>query len=123
MSQLPAPDAQASLADWLDYWTQTHVTAIDLGLERIRPVAVQLGVLQPDATVVTVAGTNGKGSTTTLLSAIFVAAGYSVGLYQSPHIRYFNERVCLNGQPVRDQDLIDAFVQVDAARRVCDLRP
>lgn len=121
MSQLPAPDAQASLADWLDYWTQTHVTAIDLGLERIRPVAVQLGVLQPDATVVTVAGTNGKGSTTTLLSAIFVAAGYSVGLYQSPHIRYFNERVCLNGQPVRDQDLIDAFVQVDAARRVCGL--
>ncbi len=121
MNQLPAPDQHAVLADWLDYWTQTHVTAIDLGLERIRPVAVQLGVLQPDATVFTVAGTNGNGSTTTLLAAIFVAAGHAVGLYQSPHIRYFNERVCVNGQPVNDQCLIDAFVQVDAARRVCGL--
>ena len=121
MSQLPAPSAHAGLAEWLTYWTQTHVTAIDLGLERIRPVAEKLGVLQPDATVITVAGTNGKGSTTTLLSGIFVAAGQSVGLYQSPHIFRFNERVSINGQPVDDACLVDAFVKVDAARRACGL--
>lgn len=121
MNDVLAPDAQAPLVAWLDYWTQTHVSAIDLGLERIRPVAAHLGVLQPDATVITVAGTNGKGSTTTLLSEIFRAAGHAVGLYQSPHIVRFNERVRMNGQPVDDQCLIDAFVQVDAARRVCGL--
>lgn len=121
MSQPPTPSSHAVLADWLDYWTQTHVTAIDLGLERIRPVAEQLGVLRPNAIVMTVAGTNGKGSTTALLSAIFVAAGRKVGLYQSPHIHAFNERVCLSGQPVSDRCLIDAFVKVDAARRVCEL--
>lgn len=115
------PDTQASLADWLAYWMQTHVTAIDLGLERIQPVAVQLGVLQPDATVITVAGTNGKGSTTSVLSEIFIAAGRTVGLYQSPHISAFNERVRLNGQPVDDACLVAAFAQVDAARRVCGL--
>ncbi|MEC7121236.1 MAG: bifunctional tetrahydrofolate synthase/dihydrofolate synthase [Pseudomonadota bacterium] len=118
---MTAPSASSSLADWLAYWTQTHVTAIDLGLSRIRPVAEQLGVLQPNATVLTVAGTNGKGSTTTVLSEIYIAAGQSVGLYQSPHITVFNERVRLNGQPVDDQTLIDAFIQVDAARRVCQL--
>lgn len=121
MSEFSRPDIHTSLADWLVYWTQTHVSAIDLGLARIRPVAEYLGVLQPDATVLTVAGTNGKGSTTTLLSGIFVAAGRRVGLYQSPHIFSFNERISLNGQPVTDAVLIDAFVQVDAARRACGL--
>lgn len=121
MSQLPVLDTHTSLEAWLAYWTQTHVTAIDLGLERILPVALQLGVLTPDATVITVAGTNGKGSTTTVLSEIFSAAGRCVGLYQSPHIHQFNERIRLNGEPIDDQGLIDAFVQVEAARRVCDL--
>jgi len=121
MNELPAPSAQAELATWLDYWTKTHVTAIDLGLERIRPVAEKLGVLQPDATVMTVAGTNGKGSTTALLSGIFVAAGQSVGLYQSPHIFRFNERVSVDSQPVDDACLVAAFVKVDTARRACSL--
>ena len=116
-----APLATDSLATWLDYWGHVHVTGIDLGLERVIPVAEKLGVTNPQAKVFTVAGTNGKGSTTTTLAAILNAAGYQVGLYQSPHIYRFNERVKIAGLEVDDQSLIDAFVQVDQARRECGL--
>lgn len=116
-----APTATDPLPTWLDYWSGIHVTAIDLGLSRIAPVARCLGVLSPNAHVVTVAGTNGKGSTTTVIASIYQAAGYCVGLYQSPHISVFNERVRVNGRMVDDAVLIDAFVQVDAARRQCQL--
>src|SRR5690606_17327352 len=104
---------------WLDYWSHVHVTGIDLGLERVIPVAEKLGVTRPEAKVLTVAGTNGKGSTTTTLAAILNAQGFRVGLYQSPHVYRFNERVKLRGIEVEDQLLIDAFVQVDQARREC----
>lgn len=116
-----APLATDSLNTWLDYWSHVHVTGIDLGLERVIPVAEKLGVTRPQAKVLTVAGTNGKGSTTTTLAAILNAQGYRVGLYQSPHIYRFNERVKLAGIEVDDQTLVDAFVQVDQARRDCDL--
>jgi len=116
-----APLATDSLNTWLDYWSHVHVTGIDLGLERVIPVAEKLGVTRPQAKVLTVAGTNGKGSTTTTLAAILNAQGYQVGLYQSPHIYRFNERVKLAGIEVDDQTLVDAFVQVDQARRDCDL--
>ncbi|RKG38402.1 bifunctional tetrahydrofolate synthase/dihydrofolate synthase [Acinetobacter rongchengensis] len=116
-----APLNTDDLQTWLDYWSHVHVTGIDLGLERVIPVAEALGVVKPNAKVLTVAGTNGKGSTTTTLAAILNAQGLNVGLYQSPHIYRFNERVKLAGQEVDDQTLIDAFVQVDQARRECDL--
>ncbi|SDY67764.1 bifunctional tetrahydrofolate synthase/dihydrofolate synthase [Acinetobacter kyonggiensis] len=116
-----APLATDSLTTWLNYWSHVHVTGIDLGLERVIPVAEKLGVTQPQAKVLTVAGTNGKGSTTTTLAAILNAQGYQVGLYQSPHIYRFNERVKLSGVEVDDQTLVNAFVQVDQARRACDL--
>ena len=115
------PLATDSLNTWLDYWSHVHVTGIDLGLERVIPVAEKLGVTRPQAKVLTVAGTNGKGSTTTTLAAILNVQGYKVGLYQSPHIYRFNERVKLSGIEVDDQTLVDAFVQVDQARRDCDL--
>lgn len=116
-----APLATDDLNTWLNYWSHVHVTGIDLGLERVIPVAEKLGVTRPNAQVFTVAGTNGKGSTTTTLAAILNAQGYQVGLYQSPHIYRFNERVKLSGIEVDDQTLVDAFVQVDQARRACDL--
>ncbi|MFN0298069.1 bifunctional tetrahydrofolate synthase/dihydrofolate synthase [Acinetobacter albensis] len=116
-----APLASDDLNTWLNYWSHVHVTGIDLGLERVIPVAEKLGVTRPNAQVFTVAGTNGKGSTTTTLAAILNAQGYQVGLYQSPHIYRFNERVKLSGIEVDDQTLVDAFVQVDQARRACDL--
>jgi dihydrofolate synthase/folylpolyglutamate synthase len=116
-----APTSTDTLTTWLDYWGHVHVTGIDLGLERVIPVAEKLGVMQTQAKVFTVAGTNGKGSTTTTLAAILNAQGYKVGLYQSPHIYRFNERVKLAGVEVDDQSLIDAFVLVDQARRDCGL--
>ena len=115
------PDASSSLQQWLDYWSSIHVTAIDLGLERIRPVAEYLHLLKPLAHVVTVAGTNGKGSTTTTIAAIYQAAGYQVGLYQSPHIYRFNERIKKNGAEAEDATLIAAFVAVEQARVACQL--
>ncbi len=116
-----APLASDSLNTWLDYWGHVHVSGIDLGLERVIPVAELLGVTRPQAKVFTVAGTNGKGSTTAALAAVRNVQGYSVGLYQSPHIYRFNERVKLRGREVDDQALIDAFVDVDQARRACGL--
>ena len=121
MNNQTAPLNTDDLQTWLDYWSHVHVTGIDLGLERVIPVAEQLGVISPKAKVITVAGTNGKGSTTTTLAAILNAQGLNVGLYQSPHIYRFNERIKLAGQEVDDQTLIDAFVAVDQARRICDL--
>lgn len=119
--KLDAPSIQDDLMTWLTYWGHVHVTGIDLGLERVIPVAEKLGVTQTSAKVFTVAGTNGKGSTTTALASILIEQGYRVGLYQSPHIYRFNERVKLNGQEASDQQLIEAFVKVDQVRRECGL--
>jgi dihydrofolate synthase/folylpolyglutamate synthase len=116
-----SPTKDSSLNDWLDHWQCIHATAIDMGLERVRPVAERLQVLHPKVPVITVAGTNGKGSTTTVIASIYQAAGLCVGLYQSPHIQYFNERIRLGGLPVETQILIDAFVDVEAARLACAL--
>ena len=119
--QLTTLNVQSSLDEWLDYWQTIHATAIDMGLERVRPVAEKLAILYPHVPVITVAGTNGKGSTTTVIAAIYQTAGLKVGLYQSPHIQYFNERIRLGGVPVDSQILIHAFVEVEAARVACDL--
>ena len=115
---------QSSLTEWLDYMQQIHVSAIDMGLSRVLPVAELLGVVQSakdDAYVFTVAGTNGKGSTTAVIAQVCQAAGYKTALYQSPHLSMFNERVRINGEMVSDQTLIDAFNKVEAARLACDL--
>lgn len=117
-------DNQSSLSDWLNYMQQIHVSAIDMGLSRVLPVAEYLGVVQSaknDTYVFTVAGTNGKGSTTAIISAMCQAANYKTALYQSPHLSQFNERVRINGEMVSDQTLIDAFYKVEAARLHCEL--
>lgn len=106
---------------WLNYFGQIHVTAIDLSLERVQPIAEYLGVVQTNAKVITVAGTNGKGSTTTTIASILSTQGYKVGLYQSPHIYQFNERIKINQQPVDDTTLIHVFEKVEQARQACKL--
>lgn len=119
-----SPNRHSSLTAWLDYMQQIHVSAIDMGLSRVLPVAESLGVVQSakdDAYVFTVAGTNGKGSTTAVISEICQAAGYKTALYQSPHLSCFNERVRIDGEMVSDQTLIDAFNKVEVARLQCDL--
>ena len=119
-----SPDSQATLTEWLNYMQQIHVSAIDMGLSRVLPVAEALGVVQSakdDAYVFTVAGTNGKGSTTAVIAQMCQAAGYKTALYQSPHLSVFNERVRVNGEMVSDETLIAAFSKVEQARLQCDL--
>lgn len=118
------PTEHSSLTEWLDYMQQIHVSAIDMGLSRVLPVAEALGVVQSakdDAYVFTVAGTNGKGSTTAVIAQMCQVAGYKTALYQSPHLSVFNERVRINGEMVSDETLIDAFSKVEAARLQCAL--
>lgn len=124
ISHTQSPNDKASLTEWLDYMQQIHVSAIDMGLSRVLPVAEALGVVQSakdDAYVFTVAGTNGKGSTTAVIAQMCQAAGYKTALYQSPHLSVFNERVRINGEMASDQTLIQAFSKVEAARLECDL--
>ena len=105
-----------SLAEWLDYIERIHPKSIQLGLERVARVRDALGKSSP-AAVFTVAGTNGKGSTCAILEAILLAAGYKVGLYTSPHLLRYNERVRLDGIPADDARLCAAFEAVELARR------
>ncbi|WP_352337191.1 folylpolyglutamate synthase/dihydrofolate synthase family protein [Psychrobacter sp. 16-MNA-CIBAN-0192] len=118
------PTSHSNLTEWLDYMQQIHVSAIDMGLSRVLPVAEYLGVVQSakdDAYVFTVAGTNGKGSTTAVIAQMCQAAGYKTALYQSPHLSRFNERVRIDGEMVSDETLISAFSKVEDARLHCEL--
>ncbi|TXH70133.1 MAG: bifunctional tetrahydrofolate synthase/dihydrofolate synthase [Thiothrix sp.] len=109
------------LADWLAWQETLHVSAIDLGLERVAKVAERLQLLKPEFPVITVAGTNGKGSTVALLTSILQAAGYRVGSYTSPHILRYNERITLDKLPVEDDLLVQTFTAIEAAREQVSL--
>jgi dihydrofolate synthase/folylpolyglutamate synthase len=103
-----------SLADWLAWQESLNPAEIDLGLERVHAV---LDRLQPAiAPALTVGGTNGKGSTAGILDRVLRARGLRTGLYTSPHLRRYNERIRIDGVPVNDAVLLKAFRQVDAAR-------
>ncbi len=104
-----------NLAEWLDYIERIHPKSIQLGLERVAKVRDVLG-RSSSAVFFTVAGTNGKGSTCAMLEAILLAAGYRVGLYTSPHLLRYNERVRLDGVPLSDARLCAAFETVERAR-------
>jgi dihydrofolate synthase/folylpolyglutamate synthase len=114
MSQ-PVKDTPATLADWLSLLETRHPKAIDMGLARVSQVKTQLG-LDFECPVITVAGTNGKGSTCAMLESVYRHAGYRVGLYTSPHFIDFNERARIDGVPASDAQLVSAFNQVEAAR-------
>jgi dihydrofolate synthase / folylpolyglutamate synthase len=103
------------LAGWLAYIEQQHPQTIALGLERVERVREAMG-LAPAMPVITVAGTNGKGSTCAMLDAMLAAAGYRVGLYTSPHLLRYNERVRIAGREADDAALASAFARVEAAR-------
>ncbi len=103
------------LSGWLEFIEACHPEEIDLGLSRIRQVADQLGLKQLACRVITVAGTNGKGSTVALMDSILQHAGYRVGCYTSPHFLRYNERVRINGTMVDDHLLCDAFARIHRA--------
>lgn len=107
--------AQRNLAAWLSHIEQLHPKAIAMGLERVNLVIQRLA-LKPNFKIITVAGTNGKGSTCAMLAEIYKQAGYQVGCYTSPHLLRYNERVRVNGNEVSDKDLCAAFTAVEQAR-------
>ncbi len=105
-----------TLKQWLSWQETLHLSEIDLGLKRIGQVAEKLNLLHPAFPIITVAGTNGKGSCVAMLDAILSAEGYTTGSYTSPHLLEYNERIKLKGVNVSDQEIINAFEQIDKAR-------
>src|SRR4051794_31486117 len=108
-----------TLAEWLQAIEAMHPQSIAMGLDRSRVVADRLGLgthLGLDVPIITVAGTNGKGSTCAMLEAILLAAGYRVALYIKPHFLRFNERARIDGVEADDAELIAQFEAVEAAR-------
>jgi dihydrofolate synthase/folylpolyglutamate synthase len=110
------PQSGASLANWLNYLESLHPHAIEMGLDRIRTVADRLA-FDTSAVKIVVGGTNGKGSTCAMLESIYLAAGYRVGLYTSPHLITFNERARINGEIVSDTSFVEQFEAVERARQ------
>ncbi|MCW8919734.1 MAG: bifunctional folylpolyglutamate synthase/dihydrofolate synthase, partial [Gammaproteobacteria bacterium] len=92
----------STLSEWLCWQEALHPVGIDLGLERPGRVLASMGLRHPSHLVITVAGTNGKGSSVALLESILLAAGYRVGCYSSPHLLRYNERIRINGETVSD---------------------
>jgi dihydrofolate synthase/folylpolyglutamate synthase len=104
------------LADWLAWQETLHPNAIDLGLDRLQRTLDRLGWQRPACPVITVAGTNGKGSCVALSARILREAGYRVGTFTSPHLLRYNERITIDGGEVADDTLVAAFERIDAAR-------
>jgi dihydrofolate synthase / folylpolyglutamate synthase len=105
------------LQNWLNYIENLHPKEMDLGLKRIRIVAKRLDVLDLNCPVITVAGTNGKGSCVKTLESILTAEGYRVGAYYSPHLQHYNERIHIAERIVTDNNLCEAFSTVNSARK------
>lgn len=136
LTPLAPPPAGAALSDWLAYIEALHACPIDMGLDRVADVAHRMGwPLSPrlltlagssfnpdlppqegDPVIITVSGTNGKGSTCAMLDSILQQSGYRVGLYTSPHLLDFNERCHVNGNLATDAELVAAFERVQRAR-------
>ncbi|MGL5698570.1 MAG: bifunctional tetrahydrofolate synthase/dihydrofolate synthase, partial [Kluyvera sp.] len=110
------PQATSPLATWLSYLENLHAKTIDLGLARVSLVAGQLNVLQPAPFVFTVAGTNGKGTTCRTLETILIAAGYKVGVYSSPHLVRYTERVRIQGAELAESAHTASFAAIESAR-------
>ena len=106
----------ATLQEWLAWQQGLHPKAVDLGLERLTSVMQRMGLAQPEYTVITVGGTNGKGSCVAMLESILRAGHYHVGAYTSPHLLRYNERIRINGLEISDAELCRAFARIDAAR-------
>ena len=105
-----------SLDQWLTWLDGLHPHKMDLGLERVGEVAGRLEVTRPAPIVVTVAGTNGKGSTLKTLESLLFAHQIVVGSTYSPHLHRFNERIAINAEPVADARIVEAFATIDEAR-------
>ncbi len=116
MEKDPIPQATSPLATWLSYLEHLHSKAIDLGLSRVSEVAGRMAILKPAPFVFTVAGTNGKGTTCRTLESVLMAAGYKVGVYSSPHLVRYTERVRIQGAELPEAAHTASFAEIEAAR-------
>lgn len=105
-----------TLQEWLSWQETLHFTEIELGLDRVREVYQRLYSKPFTVPVISVAGTNGKGSSVAMLESIYTQAGYRVGCYTSPHLYQYNERIRINQQAIDDDSLCESFARIDAAR-------
>lgn len=106
----------SNLEEWLNWQNSLHPHKIDLGLTRCRTVAQRLNLLSPSFPIISVAGTNGKGSSVMLLDAILSSAGYRVGRFMSPHLLRYNERICIAGCESSDAEICRAFELIEEIR-------
>ncbi|MDU4435551.1 MAG: bifunctional tetrahydrofolate synthase/dihydrofolate synthase, partial [Pluralibacter gergoviae] len=116
MEKTSPPLATSPLATWLSYLEHLHSTTIELGLGRVSQVAERMALLKPAPFVFTVAGTNGKGTTCRTLESILLAAGYRVGVYSSPHLVRYTERVRVQGAELDETAHVASFADIEAAR-------
>ncbi len=105
-----------TFVEWLDYLNSLYPREIDLGLERVASIAKKNSLEKFSCPVITVGGTNGKGSVVRFLESIYLAAGYRVAAYTSPHLLRFNERLRINGQEITDDEFVDAFECIEQSR-------
>ncbi len=105
-----------TLEEWLALQESVHPKTIDMGLARVSSVARALGLDKPRCPVITVGGTNGKGSTVTHIEGFLRAGGVTTGMFTSPHFIRYNERICVNGAEVSDAELVSAFERIERAR-------
>lgn len=110
------PKATSPLSVWLSYLEHLHASAIDMGLERVGKVGKKLAILRPAPKVITVSGTNGKGTTCHMLESILIASGLNVGVYSSPHLVRYTERVRIQGKELPETAFCQVFAEIEQAR-------
>ncbi|VFP87919.1 bifunctional tetrahydrofolate synthase/dihydrofolate synthase [Candidatus Erwinia haradaeae] len=106
-----------TLNEWLHYIQNLHAQPIDLRIERVKHVAIVLNLLNPAPIVFTVGGTNGKGTTCRAIELVLLASGYKVGVYNSPHLMHYIERIRICGREVTEEELITSFSVVEMGRK------
>lgn len=115
------PGVASSLTAWLTYFGNEHAKVINMGLERVRSVAPRMDLLHPAPKVITVAGTNGKGTTCHILESILIAAGLKVGVYSSPHLLNYTERVRIQGKMLPEEEFCRVFADIESKRGTTSL--
>ncbi|CAL1329074.1 bifunctional tetrahydrofolate synthase/dihydrofolate synthase [Candidatus Providencia siddallii] len=117
MNDLFLKNIKYSLNDWLIYISNLHDKSIDMGLDRVRKVANMACLTKICPNVITVTGTNGKGTTCHILESIFISAGFKVGVYSSPHLIRYTERIRIQGLECSEKDLCKAFINIELYRK------
>ena len=109
-------EGEKTLDNWLEWQQSLNLNEIDLSLDRINAVKEKVGFQQPDIDIFLVAGTNGKGTTVHLIESFLIKRGLNVGVYTSPHLRKYNERVTFNQRSLEDHCFLESFEKIEKER-------